>query len=213
MKTPIRLLAQFLLIAFTMCMWSGYARAVEVAPRISDREIIESLAILKQGQVDLNRRFDEFSRHVDKRFDEFSRHVDQRFANVDKRFANVDKRFANVDKRFDEFSRHVDQRFANVDKRFDDINKRLDVLQNTMLVLFGAIITLIVALFGYIAWDRRTALKPLQDRIERIDRDLQRDLELMHQDGSRLTRLVEALRELAKTDPKIAEVLRSFSLL
>ena len=170
MKTPIRLLAQFLLIAFTMCMWSGYARAVEVAPRISDREIIESLAILKQGQVDLNRRFDEFSRHVD-------------------------------------------QRFANVDKRFDDINKRLDVLQNTMLVLFGAIITLIVALFGYIAWDRRTALKPLQDRIERIDRDLQRDLELMHQDGSRLTRLVEALRELAKTDPKIAEVLRSFSLL
>ncbi len=133
--------------------------AIEIAPRISDREIIESLAALKQGQVDINRRFDD------------------------------------------------------VNQRIDDVNQRIDGLQNIILVLFGAIITLIIALFGYIAWDRRTALRPLQDRIERIEQDIYRDLELQNEDGSRLTRLVKALREMAKTDEKIADVLRMFSLL
>jgi len=33
--------------------------AVETAPRISDREIIESLATLKEGQKALNERFDD----------------------------------------------------------------------------------------------------------------------------------------------------------
>ena len=153
------------------------ASAVETAPRISDREIIEALAILKQGQVDINRRLDDLTSHTNQRFDD------------------------------------VNRRFDDVNRRFEDLNHRIDGLQNTMLVLFGAIITLIVALFGYIVWDRRTALRPLQDRLERLERDLQRDLELQHEDGSRLTRLVKALREMAKTDENIAEVLRSFSLL
>ncbi len=43
--------------------------AVEVAPRISDREIIESLATLKQGQKDLNARFDDLRTDMNKRFD------------------------------------------------------------------------------------------------------------------------------------------------
>lgn len=148
-----------LLFMTIMGLWPVPAPAVEVAPRISDREIIESLAVLKHGQVDINRRFED------------------------------------------------------VNRRFDDLNHRIDGLRNTILVLFGAIITLIVALFGYIAWDRRTALRPLQDRLELLERDLYRDLELQHEEGSRLTRLIKALRQMAKTDEKIAEVLRSFHLL
>jgi uncharacterized membrane protein YccC len=82
-----------------------------------------------------------------------------------------------------------------------------------MVAFFTAIITLIVALFGYIAWDRRTMMRPMQQRIERLELDLARDLELSHVDGSRLTRLLAALRELAQTDKKLADVLRAFSLL
>ena len=155
-----------LLFMTIMGLWPVPAPAVEVAPRISDREIIESLAVLKQGQVDINRRFED-----------------------------------------------VNRRFEDVNRRFDDLNHRIDGLRNTILVLFGAIITLIVALFGYIAWDRRTALGPLQDRLELLERDLYRDLELQHEEGSRLTRLIKALRQMAKTDEKLAEVLRSFHLL
>ena len=142
------------------------AQAVEVSPRISDREIIESLAILKQGQIALNKRFDD-----------------------------------------------VNQRFEDINQRFEDVNSRIDGLQNTMLSLFGAIIALIIALFGYIAWDRRTALRPLQERLELIERELHRDLDLQNEEGSLLTRLVKALREMAKTDKKIEEILKSYSLM
>ncbi|OGQ99956.1 MAG: hypothetical protein A2511_07620 [Deltaproteobacteria bacterium RIFOXYD12_FULL_50_9] len=142
------------------------AEAVEIASRISDREIIESLAELKAGQ------------------------------------ASLDKRFEQVDKRFEQ-----------VDKRFDDVNRRIDGLQNMILSLFGAIISLIIALFGYIIWDRRTILKPVVDRLDRLEREVVKDLDLVNEDGSRLTRLIKALREQAKSDPKLAEILRSFSLL
>jgi predicted PurR-regulated permease PerM len=147
--------------------------AVEIASRITDREIIESLAELKAGQ-----------------------------ANLDKRFEQVDKRFEQVDKRFEQ-----------VDKRFDDINHRMDGLQNIMLSLFGAIVSLIIALFGYIIWDRRTMLKPVVDRLERLEREVVKDLDLLNEDGSRLTRLIKTLREHAKSDPKLADILRTFSLL
>ncbi len=144
--------------------------AVETAERISDREIIESLATLKEGQ----------------------RNINQRFVDVNQRFEDMNQRFEDLR---------------------EDMNQRFEGLQNTILVLFGAIITLIVALFGYIAWERRTTLKPLQERLDNLEIDLRRDLDIQHEEGSRITRLVKALRELAKTDKKVAEVLRSFSLM
>jgi DNA repair exonuclease SbcCD ATPase subunit len=143
---------------------------VEVAPRISDREIIEALTELRAGQKALEEK--------------------------------MDLRFEANEVRFDA-----------IDARLEAIDRRIDGLRETMLALFGTMMALIIALFGYIAWDRRTMVKPLQERLDRIERDLARDLELQHEQGSRYTRLVKVLREMAKTDPKLAEVLRNFSLL
>ena len=151
--------------------------SVEVAPRISDREIIESLSDLKAGQANHDKRLDDLNRSIDKRFEQ------------------------------------VDKRFEQVDKRFEDINRRIDGLQNTMLALFGAILSLIVALFGFIIWDRRTMLRPVVDRLDRLEQEVTKDLDLLNEEGSRLTRLVKTLREHAKSDPKLAEILRTFSLL
>ena len=141
--------------------------AVEVAPRITDREIIESLAELKAGQKALNQRFDDMQRETNQRFDDMQRETSQRF----------------------------------------------NSLESTMLTLFSAMIMLIVALFGYIAWDRRTALKPLEEEVQKLRREVERDLDLRSPEGSMLTRAVQALRELSKDDPKMASVLRSYSLL
>jgi len=98
-------------------------------------------------------------------------------------------------------------------KRFDDLSKRLDDSNNTMLVFFGSIITLIVALFSYIAWDRRTMMKPVLERVERIEHDVAQSLDLSNTDGSKLSRVINAMRELSKTDEQLATILRSFSLL
>jgi len=133
-----------------------FAKAVDVAPRISDREIIESLATLKQGQADLTR---------------------------------------------------------SIDKRFDSVNQRITDFQTTMLALAGGMFALIISMFGYIAWDRRTYMRPIKERMDRYETILHKELDITNDAGSVLTRLVKALKELAKTDQRVAEVLRSFSLL
>jgi uncharacterized protein (UPF0335 family) len=159
----IRFLPLSFLLLLPLLLAAVPTQAVDVAPRITDREIVERLTRLEEGQK-------------------------------------------NLDKRLSDMQAFNEQRFASIDQRFTD-------MQNTMLALFGSLIALIIALFGYIAWDRRTMFKPMIARLERIERDLERDLELGHDQGSRLTRLVTMLREMAKTDPKIAEALRSCSLL
>ena len=73
----------------------GYA--VEVSPKISDREIIEGLANIrgdiKEVKADI-RRLDDGQKNLEKQFE-------KRFDSVDKRFDSVDKRFDSVEKRFD----------------------------------------------------------------------------------------------------------------
>jgi DNA anti-recombination protein RmuC len=232
------------------CPVTGHA--VEVAPRISDREIIESLADLRgdikevrAGQKALAKNMDQRFKAVDQRFDaveqrfesvdqhfvSFEQKMDQRFKAVDQRFDAIDQRFESVDQHFVSFEQKMDQRFKAVDQRFDAVYQRFDAVyqrfdavdqrfdsmekrldsidrrfaffQNLMLVLIAGVFGLI----GYIVWDRKTALRPVENRI------IQLEAELSHEDGSRLTRLVGALQELAKTDKKVEAVLRSFSLL
>jgi len=146
------------------------AFAVEVAPRISDREIIESLAELKAGQKALEEK--------------------------------MDLRFTAVDQRFTAMQEQMDQRFEAVDRR-------LDFVQQLMLVTIVGIFGLI----GFIIWDRYSTLRPMDMRLRRLEENLEHDLELQSPEGSKLTRMIHVLRELAKEDRKIASILRSFSLL
>ena len=150
------------------------AAAVDVAPRISDREIIESLAEIKAGQKALEDK-------MDVRFSAMQEQMDTRFTAMQKQ---------------------MDHRFASIDQRFE-------FLQQLMLVMIAGVFGLI----GFIVWDRYTTLRPMNERLRRIEEDLENDLELSAPDGSRLIRMMHALRELAKEDKKLESVLRSFSLL
>ena len=67
------------------------AIAVERTPTISDREIIEKLARIEEGQKAI-------LREMDKRFES----IDKRSESIDKRFESIDKRFESIDKRFDQ---------------------------------------------------------------------------------------------------------------
>ena len=70
---------------------SSICWAVEVAPRITDREIVERLTRLEEGQKAI-------LREMNTRFES----MDKRFESTDKRFDSVDKRFDSIDKRFDQ---------------------------------------------------------------------------------------------------------------
>ncbi len=182
------------------------AVAVDVAPRISDQEIIESLAELKAGQKTLEEK-------MDLRFNTMQEQMNQRFTaiqeQIDQRFIAADQRFTAIDQRFTAMQEQVDQRFIAVDQRFEAIERRLDFIQQLMLVTIAGIFGLI----GFIIWDRYSTLRPMDTRLRRLEEDLERDLELQSPEGSKLTRLIHALRELAKEDKKVEAILRSFSLL
>lgn len=130
--------------------------AVEVVPRISDREIVEKLARLEAGQEALR---------------------------------------------------------SEMKSGLGALSKRIDDLNSMMLTLFSAMVALILALFAYIAWYRRTMLKPVVERLDHLEKVVMHDLEISSPEGSKLSRLIHAMRELAKTDKKVESVMRAFSLL
>ena len=174
--------------------------AVEVAPRITDREIIESLATLEANQKLLFQRLDQMQASMDQRFEQMQASMDQRFEQMQ----------TSMDQRFEQVQTSIDQRFEQMQTSMDQQIGRLHTMMTSM---FGLLSALIITLFGYIIWDRRTALKPLEERFNQLAKDLEHDLQIRHDSGSLLTRLVGALRELAVEDAKVEKVLKSFSLL
>lgn len=67
-----------LALSLLIAALSTNARAVEVTPRISDREIIEALTELKAGQRAL-------AEQMDQRFSAMQAQMDQRFDSLEKR--------------------------------------------------------------------------------------------------------------------------------
>ena len=175
----------FFTALFSVLIHADVALAVEVAPRISDREIIERLTRLEEGQQSMRRE------------------MEQRFQAMEQRMEAMHKQ---TEQRMEAMHEQTEQRFLSVEKR-------MDVQWSLTLVLIMAIIGLV----GFVVWDRKTALKPLERRFGRIADELERDLGVPSPEGSRLTRLIAALREIAPDDPKLSErmgeALRRHSLL
>lgn len=128
-----------------------------------------------------------FMGQVDKRFDQMQKSIDERFEQIDKRFEQIDKRFEQVD------------------RRFEQINNELNRLVNIMVGIFVAQIGLVGGIVGFALWDRKTIVsKAKRETIEELERDVKPE---------RLRRLLNALRELAKEDEKLADVLKREGLL
>ena len=116
-------------------------------------------------------------------------HVEKR---LDQRIDAVRERINAMEKRIDNLEKHVDQRIDTLEKHLD---QRLGSIGNLMYVMLAGMFTLV----GFVLWDRRTTLSPVQHR--------QMELE------QRERRLENAIKEYAMQEPKLAEVLRSFGLL
>ena len=111
-------------------------------------------------------------------------------------------KMVGIDKRFDQ----VDKRFDQVDKRIvelrEDMNNRFEDMFNFLYILSGIFTALVVVVIGFGYWDRRTMIR--EARREAI--------EFMEKEGI-LRRLMDALKDLAKDDHKMAEAFRKYNLL
>ena len=84
----------------------------------------------------------------------------------------------------------------------NEMNTRFEAMDSKIETLywgFGILIALMLFLFGYIIWDRRTALNPIQNKTLSLEERINK-LEFMN-------------REQAKINPGFAEILRNAGLL
>ena len=99
----------------------------------------------------------------------------------------------------------IDKRFEQIDKRFvelrEDMNNRFEDMFNFFYILSGIFTALVVVVIGFAYWDRRTMIR--EARREAI--------EFMEKEGT-LRRLMDALKDLAKDDHKMAEAFRKYNL-
>ncbi|MBI4744968.1 MAG: hypothetical protein HY786_00110 [Deltaproteobacteria bacterium] len=119
---------------------SAIVFAVEVAPRISDREIIEGLANIRGDVKELRaeiKRLEDGQKALEKRFDDMNN---------------------SVNKRFDDMNN-------SVNKRFDDVNKRFDTLQ-WMLGLFITVALFLTGIMGRILWNQQKKLTQIETSLE-----------------------------------------------
>ncbi len=91
----------------------------------------------------------------------------------------------NVDERFSSFEKSVDERFGSLENsmniRFESQQKQLDNIYTLMFFVLGAIMSLI----GFVIYDRRTAIKPMQREQENIIKIL-REYSVKHNDLAEL---------------------------
>ena len=155
---------------------------------LSEKEIIERLTRLEEGQKALF----ELLSVINKRIDDTNKRIDD----VNKRINEVKE---ELNKRIDDTNKRIDEMKEELNKRIDDTNKRIDKLIDILIGITAVFGGLVVAMMGLVFWDRKTLIEKASERaLEKVEGE---------------SRVVLVLRELAKTDKQLAEVMRSFGLL
>ena len=129
---------------------------------------------------------------IEQRLDAMEKRFEQRFEQVDKRFEQVDKRFEDLR--------------ADMNARFEQVDKRFEQQHNTIMMLIGVFTAITAATIGFALWDRRTMIRPFETKVKEIETNMD-TLKTSNKN------LIESLRELAKTDTRLAEILKQFNLL
>jgi hypothetical protein len=84
----------------------------------------------------------------------------------------------------------------------EDMNKRFEQQTTFLWMIVGIFTAIAAANIGFAYWDRRTA----------VNRAREETIQIIEKDG-RLRDVIQALRNLAQDDPRVANVLRQFHLL
>jgi len=109
--------------------------------------------------------------------------------------------------------RSIEIKVERLEVKVDALEKRMDLLQkqvdelrsdfrNYMSIVLGALFTVIVgiiALIGFILWDRRTALSPVAKKTKELE--------------DKSDKIEKVLKDLAKRNPEIEEALKRAGLL
>ena len=182
-------------VLFVAVLFSpSFVKAQQQYVKVTNGMIYQKLIEIEKRQAVLEAEFKASREETNRRFED----VNKRFDDINKRFEDLEK---NIDKRFE----MIDKRFEDINRRFDDINRRFNELINFLWMITAIFTTLTLGVIGFAYWDRRTIIKKSKEEaLEEIERKWKPE---------RIDKLVSSLRELAKKDAQVAEVLKKFNLL
>jgi len=142
--------------------------------------------------VQLGEQDREMLRSLDKRMAVLEATLKEFKESVEKRFEQIDKRFEQIDKRFEQ----IDKRFEQVDKRFEQADRRMDSIMTVIQMLAGIFTAMTITTIGFAIWNRRSALRPVEQRLTEVTRDTEEERKKIAGLEKEVTRLSAAYEEL-----------------
>ncbi len=120
--------------------------------------------------------------------------------------AKLEVGFQQIDKRFEDMRNDMNKRFEDmrddINKRFEQVDKRFEQTFTFLWMLTGIFTTLTLGVIGFAYWDRRTVIrKAKEETVAEIEGE------------GRVKDLINALRELSRSNGEVAKVLRQFHIL
>jgi len=114
-----------------------------------------------------------------------------------------------VDRRFGELRNDINKRFEelreDMNKRFELMDKRFEQLYTFLWIITGIFTTLTVSVIAFAWWDRKTIIRKTK---EETFEDMERELK-----PEKFKKLLNVLREKAKTDRELETILKKYGLL
>ena len=212
----------FALLLLLTLLCPGRVAAVETAPRIADREIVERLTKLEAGHAHLTAALEANTAAIDQLRADVQTHSQQLRQDMNalgqQLRQSMDIQNEQLRQDMDALGQQLRQSMdiQNEQLRQDmnalgqqlrqDMNAQFDRLSQLMLGILGAFTALVVVTIGFALWDRRTMTRPFEDKVKIVEDELSKNRERLHA-------LLEALRALGQSDKQLAEVLRQFRLL
>ena len=180
-------------LATLMCFSGGAlsALAADAAPIVSDENRLIRLETKVETLIDLlNQRMD---------------HLNQRMDHLEQRMDHLEQRMDRIEQRMDRSEQRLDRRFQELRT---DMNSQFDRLNALLIGLCSVFGLLVVALFGFVLWDRRSMLRPLETDMRRLEGDL-----ATKGSKTRLDATVNALRAWAQGNDQLVAVLKRLNLM
>jgi len=108
--------------------------------------------------------------------------------------------------RVEKLETRVEVGFQQIEKRIEQVDKRIDMVITFMAILAGIFATITAVTIGFAIWDRRTMIRPFEDKTKEIEKKLQKDEDMNK-------KFLEALRLLARKDKELAELMKKYNML
>ncbi|MBI5187336.1 MAG: DUF1640 domain-containing protein [Nitrospinae bacterium] len=133
--------------------------AVEVAPRISDREIVEKLARLEEGQRAIQQQINDLRESTQQQINDLRESTQQQIGDLKE---STQQQISDLKESTNDLKESTQQQINDLK---ESTNKRFDVIQ-WMLGLFITVALSLMGIMGRILWNQQKKLTQIETSLE-----------------------------------------------